>query len=197
MCKLFQDLPEALENNINFPLRISYRPRNSSPVLPDIQTNKIKNVDDLLIKETEEGLKEKLDEYVFPYANQKDVNAIRKTYNNRLKHEISIISKMKYSSYFLIVSDYIKWAKKNDIPVGPGRGSGAGSLVAWALSIIDIDPIKFDLIFERFLNPDRISMPDFDIDFCEEKRDKVLEYLKGKYGKGVAHIITFGKLNQI
>ena len=127
MRELFQDLPEALENNINFPLRISYRPRNSSPVLPNIQTDKIKNVDDLLIKETEEGLKEKLDEYVFPYAKQKDVNAIRKTYNNRLNHEISIISKMKYSSYFLIVSDYIKWAKKNDIPVGPGRGSGAGS----------------------------------------------------------------------
>jgi len=194
MSKLFHDLPEALENNINFPLRISYRPRNSSPVLPNIQTNKIKNVDDLLIKETEEGLKEKLDEYVFPYANQKDVNAIRKTYNNRLNHEISIISKMKYSSYFLIVSDYIKWAKKNDIPVGPGRGSGAGSLVAWALSIINIDPIKFDLIFERFLNPDRAKMPDFDIDFCEEKRDKIFEYLKQKYGKGVAHIITFGKL---
>ena len=194
MRELFQDLPEALENNINFPLRISYRPRNSSPVLPNIQTDKIKNVDDLLIKETEEGLKEKLDEYVFPYANQKDVNAIRKTYNNRLNHEISIISKMKYSSYFLIVSDYIKWAKKNDIPVGPGRGSGAGSLVAWALSIINIDPIKFDLIFERFLNPDRAKMPDFDIDFCEEKRDKIFEYLKQKYGKGVAHIITFGKL---
>jgi len=101
---------------------------------------------------------------------------------------------MKYSSYFLIVSDYIKWAKKNNIPVGPGRGSGAGSLVAWSLSITDIDPIKFDLIFERFLNPDRISMPDFDIDFCEEKRDKVFQYLKQKYGKGVAHIITFGKL---
>ncbi len=194
MHQLFQDLPEALENNINFPLRISYRPRNSSPVLPNIQTDKIKNVDDLLIKETEEGLKEKLDEYVFPYAKQKDVNAIRKTYNNRLNHEISIISKMKYSSYFLIVSDYIKWAKKNDIPVGPGRGSGAGSLVAWALSIINIDPIKFDLIFERFLNPDRAKMPDFDIDFCEEKRDKIFEYLKQKYGKGVAHIITFGKL---
>lgn len=194
MHKLFHDLPEALENNINFPLRISYRPRNSSPVLPNIQTNKIKNVDDLLIKETEEGLKEKLDEYVFPYANQKNINAIRKTYNNRLNHEISIIFKMKYSSYFLIVSDYIKWAKKNDIPVGPGRGSGAGSLVAWSLSITDIDPIKFDLIFERFLNPDRAKMPDFDIDFCEEKRDKIFEYLKQKYGKGVAHIITFGKL---
>ncbi len=194
MCELFKDIPEALENNINFPLRISYRPRNSSPVLPNIQTDKIKNVDELLIKETKEGLKEKLDEYVFPYTDQKNINEIRKTYNERLNHEINIISKMKYSSYFLIVSDYIKWAKKNDIPVGPGRGSGAGSLVAWALSIIDIDPIKFDLIFERFLNPDRISMPDFDIDFCEEKRDQVFEYLKKKYGKGVAHIITFGKL---
>ncbi len=194
MCKMFHDLPEALENNINFPLRISYRPRNSSPVLPNIQTDKIKNVDELLIKETKEGLKEKLDEYVFPFTNKSNISEIKKTYDDRLNHEINIISKMKYSSYFLIVSDYIKWAKKNGIPVGPGRGSGAGSLVAWALSIIDIDPIKFDLIFERFLNPDRISMPDFDIDFCEEKRDKVFEYLKQKYGKGVAHIITFGKL---
>ena len=101
---------------------------------------------------------------------------------------------MKYSSYFLIVSDYIKWAKSNNIPVGPGRGSGAGSLVAWCLSITDVDPIKFNLIFERFLNPDRISMPDFDIDFCEEKRDLVFEYLTKKYKDSVAHIITFGKL---
>ena len=100
---------------------------------------------------------------------------------------------MNYSSYFLIVSDYIKWAKKNSIPVGPGRGSGAGSLVAYCLDITDLDPIEFNLIFERFLNPDRISMPDFDIDFCEEKRDKVFEYLKSKYNDGVAHIITFGK----
>ena len=101
---------------------------------------------------------------------------------------------MKYSSYFLIVADYIKWAKNNDIPVGPGRGSGAGSLVAWCLSITDVDPIKFNLIFERFLNPDRISMPDFDIDFCEDKRDQVFEYLTTKYKDSVAHIITFGKL---
>ena len=101
---------------------------------------------------------------------------------------------MDYSSYFLIVSDYIRWAKKNSIPVGPGRGSGAGSLVAYCLDITDLDPIEFDLIFERFLNPDRVSMPDFDIDFCEEQRDKVFEYLKTKYKDGVAHIITFGKL---
>ncbi len=101
---------------------------------------------------------------------------------------------MKYASYFLIVADYIKWAKNNAIPVGPGRGSGAGSLVAWCLSITDVDPIKMKLIFERFLNPDRISMPDFDIDFCEEKRDLVFDYLKKKYKDSVAHIITFGKL---
>ena len=111
-----------------------------------------------------------------------------------LNHEINIINSMDYASYFLIVSDYIKWAKKNYIPVGPGRGSGAGSLVAYCLDITDLDPIEFDLIFERFLNPDRISMPDFDIDFCEEKRDQVFEYLKNKYKDGVAHIITFGKL---
>ncbi len=194
MYELFKDLPDAIENNVNFPLRISYRPKNSLPILPNIQTDKVKNVDELLIKDSSEGLKDKLNSYVLHNFKEKEKESLIKKYNERLSHEINIISKMKYASYFLIVADYIKWAKKNDIPVGPGRGSGAGSLVAWALSITDIDPIKFDLIFERFLNPDRISMPDFDIDFCEEKRDKVFEYLKKKYGKGVAHIITFGKL---
>jgi len=193
MYELFKDLPDALKNNENFHLRISYRPKNSAPILPNIQKTDSKNVDEVLKEESTLGLKEKLKEYVFPESkNNKD--KIEKIYHERLNHEIDIISKMKYSSYFLIVSDYIKWAKKNNIPVGPGRGSGAGSLVAWSLSITDIDPIKFDLIFERFLNPDRISMPDFDIDFCEEKRDRVFDYLKQKYGKGVAHIITFGKL---
>ena len=194
MYELFHDLPDALENNANFPYRISYRPKNSLPVLPNIQTSKNKDINELLKKDSIEGLSEKLNTYVLPSLDEKNKIQVEKKYKDRLMHEIDIISKMKYSSYFLIVSDYIKWAKKNDIPVGPGRGSGAGSLVAWALSITEIDPIKFDLIFERFLNPDRISMPDFDIDFCEEKRDKVFEYLKHKYGKGVAHIITFGKL---
>jgi len=194
MYKLFYDLPDAVENNKNFPFKISFRPKNSVPVLPNIQKSKAESVDKVLIKESTEGLKEKLNEYVFPNSKKEDLKKIENTYKKRLNHEINIISKMKYASYFLIVSDYIKWAKKNDIPVGPGRGSGAGSLVAWALSITDIDPIKFDLIFERFLNPDRISMPDFDIDFCEEKRDRIFDYLKHKYGKGVAHIITFGKL---
>jgi DNA polymerase-3 subunit alpha len=120
--------------------------------------------------------------------------ATKKKYVERLNYEIEMISKMKFSGYFLIVSDYIKWAKSNNIPVGPGRGSGAGSLVAWCLSITDLDPIKFGLIFERFLNPDRISMPDFDIDFCQEDRDKVINYVKDKYKNKVAQIITFGKL---
>ena len=194
MYKLFYDLPDAVENNKNFPFKISFRPKNSVPILPNIQKSEAKSVDKVLIEESTEGLKEKLNEYVFPNSKKEDLKRIENTYKKRLNHEINIISKMKYASYFLIVSDYIKWAKKNDIPVGPGRGSGAGSLVAWALSITDIDPIKFDLIFERFLNPDRISMPDFDIDFCEEKRDRIFDYLKHKYGKGVAHIITFGKL---
>ena len=194
MSDLFKDLPDALKNNENFPLRISYRPKNSAPILPNIQTTNSKSIDEILKEESKSGLNDKLKEYVLPELKDNNKINTEKIYQDRLDHEISIISKMKYSSYFLIVSDYIKWAKKNDIPVGPGRGSGAGSLVAWSLSITDIDPIKFDLIFERFLNPDRISMPDFDIDFCEEKRDRVFEYLKQKYGKGVAHIITFGKL---
>ncbi len=194
MYDIFKDLPEALENNKLLPFRISYRPRNSLPILPKIQTTKSDDIDNLLKNEASTGLNEKLKEYVFPYLSKNEIDDASTKYKERLNHELSIIFKMKYPSYFLIVSDYIKWAKKNNIPVGPGRGSGAGSLVAWSLSITDIDPIKFDLIFERFLNPDRISMPDFDIDFCEEKRDLIFKYLKEKYGKGVAHIITFGKL---
>ena len=194
MCKLFSDLPEALENNFNFPFKISYKPSRSLPTLPNVQNNNFNNPDEQLSDLAKQGLKEKLKEYVYPSSSEDNKKIIGNAYLERLNHEIKIICKMKYSSYFIIVSDYIKWAKNNNIPVGPGRGSGAGSLVAWCLSITDIDPIKFDLIFERFLNPDRISMPDFDIDFCEEKRDRVFEYLKKKYGKGVAHIITFGKL---
>jgi len=132
--------------------------------------------------------------FILKKNSSKTHKEIAEIYKDRLDHEINIINSMDYSSYFLIVSDYIKWAKKNSIPVGPGRGSGAGSLVAYCLDITDLDPIEYDLIFERFLNPDRISMPDFDIDFCEEKRDQVFEYLKKRYKDGVAHIITFGKL---
>ena len=194
MTELFADLPEALENNYNFPLRCNFRPLFSNPVLPNISSEKGGNADDVLKKDSLHGLRIKFDKIFGIKSNELKSNKKYLNYKDRLDHELSIIIEMKYSSYFLIVSDYIKWAKSNDIPVGPGRGSGAGSLVAWCLSITDVDPIKFSLIFERFLNPDRISMPDFDIDFCEEKRDLVFEYLTKKYKDSVAHIITFGKL---
>ncbi|WP_435084936.1 DNA polymerase III subunit alpha [Candidatus Pelagibacter bacterium nBUS_33] len=194
MTELFADLPEALENNYNFPLRCNFRPLFSNPVLPNISSEKGGNADDVLKKDSLHGLRIKFDKIFGIKFNELKSNKKFLNYKDRLDHELSIIIEMKYSSYFLIVSDYIKWAKSNDIPVGPGRGSGAGSLVAWCLSITDVDPIKFNLIFERFLNPDRISMPDFDIDFCEEKRDLVFEYLTKKYKDSVAHIITFGKL---
>ena len=194
MSELFADIPEALENNYNFPLRCSYRPSFSLPILPNISSDKEGNADDILIKDSINGLRIKFNNIFGLKDNEIEKNKSYIEYKERLDHELSIIIEMKYSSYFLIVSDYIKWAKKNDIPVGPGRGSGAGSLVAWCLLITDVDPIKFNLIFERFLNPDRISMPDFDIDFCEEKRDLVFDYLTKKYKDSVAHIITFGKL---
>jgi DNA polymerase-3 subunit alpha len=194
MTELFADLPEALENNYNFPLRCNFRPLFSNPILPNISSEKDGNADDKLKKDSLHGLRIKFDKVFGIKANDLENSKTYLDYKDRLEHELSIIIEMKYSSYFLIVSDYIKWAKNNDIPVGPGRGSGAGSLVAWCLSITDVDPIKFNLIFERFLNPDRISMPDFDIDFCEDKRDLVFEYLTKKYPDSVAHIITFGKL---
>ncbi|WP_072090508.1 DNA polymerase III subunit alpha [Candidatus Pelagibacter communis] len=194
MSELFADLPEALENNYNFPLRCSYRPLFSNPILPNISSDKDGNADEILKKDSIEGLKVKFNKIFNLSDEDLENNNSYREYKDRLNHELSIIIEMKYSSYFLIVADYIKWAKNNDIPVGPGRGSGAGSLVAWCLSITDVDPIKFNLIFERFLNPDRISMPDFDIDFCEDKRDQVFEYLTTKYKDSVAHIITFGKL---
>ena len=194
MSTLFFDLPEALKNNFNLPFRCSYRPQFSKPVLPNISSKKDGSADEILKKDSLEGLKDKFSKFFKIEENNLNTNKNFLRYKDRLDHELKIIIEMKYPSYFLIVSDYIKWAKNNDIPVGPGRGSGAGSLVAWCLSITDVDPIKFNLIFERFLNPDRISMPDFDIDFCEEKRDLVFKYLTTKYKDSVAHIITFGKL---
>ena len=194
MSNLFSDIPEALENNYNFPYRCNFIPSFSKPILPNISSEKDGNADEILKKNSVFGLNEKFKKIFKVDLKELFSDANYLKYKDRLDHELDIIIKMKYSSYFLIVSDYIKWAKSNNIPVGPGRGSGAGSLVAWCLSITDVDPIKFNLIFERFLNPDRISMPDFDIDFCEEKRDLVFEYLKNKYKESVAHIITFGKL---
>ena len=194
MIELFKDLPEALENNFNLPFRCSFKPGSSKPILPNISSSE-KDANEMLKQLSNAGLKEKFESAInLDYKTKKQSEEKYLQYKKRLDHEIKIIIEMNYSSYFLIVSDYIKWAKQNNIPVGPGRGSGAGSLVAWCLSITNIDPIKFNLIFERFLNPDRVSMPDFDIDFCEEKRDLVFEYLTTKYKNSVAHIITFGKL---
>ena len=194
MVEIFSDLPEALENNQNIPLRCSYRPLTSKPMLPNFNTES-SNVDDELKSQARSGLAVKLQDFILNNISDLDEKGlVRKKYEDRLDYEVEMISKMKFSGYFLIVSDYIKWAKSKNIPVGPGRGSGAGSLVAWCLSITDLDPIKFGLIFERFLNPDRISMPDFDIDFCQEDRDKVINYVKDKYKNKVAQIITFGKL---
>ncbi len=192
--KLYSDIPEALENNFNFHLRFNFKPKKSKPILPSIANNQSKSPEDELIRQAKDGLEYRLKNFIQKKNKSKTLDQLKNIYGDRLNHEINIINSMDYASYFLIVSDYIKWAKKNLIPVGPGRGSGAGSLVAYCLDITDLDPIEYDLIFERFLNPDRISMPDFDIDFCEEKRDQVFEYLKGKYSGGVAHIITFGKL---
>ena len=192
--ELFSDLPEALQNNYNLVYKINFRPKASKPVLPNIISEKGIDAKTILIDESINGLKKKFKEIFSLNEDECEKNENYKLYLKRLNHEIKIITEMQYSSYFLIVSDYIKWAKSKNIPVGPGRGSGAGSLVAWCLYITDVDPIKFNLIFERFLNPDRISMPDFDIDFCEDKRDLVFDYLNSKYKDSVAHIITFGKL---
>jgi len=194
MSQLFSDIPEALKNNYNFPFRCNFRPLFSKPILPNISSTKDGDASVIIKKDSLDGLKDKFIRFFNLKDNEIKNNEKYLLYKERLDHELEIIIKMEYASYFLIVSDYIKWAKNNDIPVGPGRGSGAGSLVAWCLSITDVDPIKYNLIFERFLNPDRISMPDFDIDFCEDKRDLVLEYLTKKYKDSVAHIITFGKL---
>ena len=192
--RLFADIPEALKNNYNFPYRFHYKLNTSKPSLPTLKIPGNLTEKDELLSQSKIGLKNRLEKIILKKKNIEDSQEIKKKYALRLSHELKIINEMNYAGYFLIVSDYIKWAKKNNIPVGPGRGSGAGSLVAYCLDITDLDPIEFGLIFERFLNPDRISMPDFDIDFCEEKRDLVFEYLKSKYKNGVAHIITFGKL---
>ena len=194
LSELFKDLPDALENNRNFKFRFSYFPKKNKPLLPHFVDDN-KDVNEVLKNKANLGLKERLEKFIYPRIDSKtNKQDIKKLYETRLDYEVTVISNMKFSGYFLIVSDYINWAKSNNIPVGPGRGSGAGSLVAWCLSITDLDPIRFDLIFERFLNPDRISMPDFDIDFCQEGRDEVIKYVKEKYPNKVAQIITFGKL---
>lgn len=189
MIELFKDLPEAIENTINIAKRCSVYAKEHAPMLPSFTgDNDSENESIIFTKLAKEGLEKRLLE------NEIDT-ADHSKYYDRLDYELSVIIKMQFPGYFLIVSDFIKWSKKNNIPVGPGRGSGAGSVVAWSLEITDIDPLKFGLLFERFLNPDRISMPDFDIDFCQERRDEVIKYVQEKYGYyRVAQIITFGKL---
>jgi DNA polymerase-3 subunit alpha len=185
MVALFDDLPEAIENTIEIARRCAYRPLTRKPILPTFSTEMSEA--DALRRQAEEGLTARLDG-IETVASEED-------YRARLRFELDVIIKMDFPGYFLIVADFIKWSKAQGIPVGPGRGSGAGSVVAWALTITDLDPLRFGLLFERFLNPERVSMPDFDIDFCQDRRDEVIRYVQDRYGRDrVAQIITFGKL---
>lgn len=185
MLALFADLPEATANTIEIARRCACRPRTRKPILPKFAAGTSEA--DELRRQAHEGLTARL-------ATQEAV-APEEEYRTRLDFELDVIIKMDFPGYFLIVADFIKWAKSHDIPVGPGRGSGAGSVVAWALTITDLDPLRFGLLFERFLNPERVSMPDFDIDFCQDRRDEVIRYVQARYGyEQVAQIITFGKL---
>ncbi len=183
MAALFADLPEALENTIEIARRCAFRAETHDPILPKFADNEVEE----LRREAREGLDKRL--AVIPPA------ASEAAYRERLDFELGIIEKMGFPGYFLIVADFIKWAKDEGIPVGPGRGSGAGSLVAYALTITDLDPLRYSLLFERFLNPERVSMPDFDIDFCMDRREEVIRYVQQKYGRDrVGQIITFGAL---
>ncbi len=188
MAELFSDLPEAIENTILIAQRCAYAPRKSNPTLPPFPHEDGLGEPELLRNQARRGLDERLTAAAIPSEDQEQ-------YRARLEFELDVIIQMGFAGYFLIVADFIQWAKAQNIPVGPGRGSGAGSVAAWALTITDLNPIQFGLLFERFLNPERVSMPDFDIDFCQERRDEVIEYVRRKYGnERVAHIITFGKL---
>jgi len=196
MIALFHDLPEAIENTNLIVQRCSFMPEPSAPLLPPFASASGKSEEEELRRLSHEGLVERLRQKAFPEGmTGSEKTNLKKSYKERLDYEIKVITQMGFPGYFLIVSDFIKWAKEQKIPVGPGRGSGAGSLVAWSLLITDIDPIEFNLIFERFLNPDRVSMPDFDIDFCQDRRDEVIHYVQKRYGsEKVAQIITFGTL---
>ncbi|WP_431858819.1 DNA polymerase III subunit alpha [Azospirillum sp.] len=193
---LFADLPEAVDNTVAIARRCSFLLKPIKPILPPFPCEGDRNEDDELRVQSREGLEMRLEKVVYtPDMTPEQRAETRKTYFERLEFELDVIIKMKFPGYFLIVSDFIKWAKEHDIPVGPGRGSGAGSVVAWALTITDLDPLRFGLLFERFLNPERVSMPDFDVDFCQDRREEVIRYVQGKYGYDrVAQIITFGKL---
>ncbi len=189
MRELFADLPEACDNTLVIAQRCAYMPMPRKPILPRYTKLAGRAEKDALKEMAESGLA------ALQKSDRLAPDIELKTYQDRLAYELNMIEKMGFSGYFLIVADFIQWAKDNGIPVGPGRGSGAGSLVAWSLKITDLDPLRWGLLFERFLNPERVSMPDFDIDFCQDKRDRVIRYVRDEYGHDrVAAIITFGKL---
>ncbi|SEK65596.1 DNA polymerase-3 subunit alpha [Atopomonas hussainii] len=193
MAELFSDLPEALANTVEIAKRCNIDVQLGTYFLPDFPTPNGMNIDDYLRHASFEGLEERL-KVILP-ADTPDYAAKKQVYIDRLNFELDIIIQMGFPGYFLIVMDFIQWAKNNDVPVGPGRGSGAGSLVAYVLKITDLDPLAYDLLFERFLNPERISMPDFDVDFCMDGRDRVIDYVADKYGRNaVSQIITFGSM---
>ncbi|MBU6235675.1 MAG: DNA polymerase III subunit alpha [Alphaproteobacteria bacterium] len=193
---LFEDLPEAIANTVVIAQRCSHLLKSIDPILPPFSYGDGRNEIQILEDEAKAGLAWRLENYVLkPEMSDEERTATISKYEERLAFELNTIKPMGYAGYFLIVSDFIKWAKEHSIPVGPGRGSGAGSVVAWALRITDLDPLAFNLLFERFLNPERVSMPDFDVDFCQDRRDEVIAYVQQRYGRDrVAQIITFGKL---
>ena len=186
MAAQFADLPEAIENTIEIARRCAFRPKKRDPILPQFVPESGRAPDEELRVQARAGLAARLAKH--------GRHAEEKVYLDRLEYELDVIIRMKFPGYFLIVSDFMKWTRRQGIPVGV-RGSGATSLVAWALDITNLDPIRFGLLFERFLNPERISMPDFDIDFCQERRDEVVRYVRNKYGQDrVAHIMALGSL---
>lgn len=191
MCELFADIPEALENSVEIAKRCNVTIRLGEYFLPQFPTGDM-STEDFLVKKSKEGLEERL-AFLFPDPEERKKK--RPEYDERLDIELKVINQMGFPGYFLIVMEFIQWSKDNGVPVGPGRGSGAGSLVAYSLKITDLDPLEFDLLFERFLNPERVSMPDFDVDFCMEKRDRVIDHVAEMYGRdAVSQIITFGTM---
>ncbi|MDX1575931.1 MAG: DNA polymerase III subunit alpha, partial [Kiloniellales bacterium] len=196
MRALFEDLPEAADNTLVIARRCAYRPQPVQPILPPYPTEAGRDEAEELNAQAEAGLERRLESQVYqPEMTAAEKEVAARPYRERLKYELDVIRQMGFPGYFLIVADFIQWAKRQEIPVGPGRGSGAGSVVAWALTITDLDPLRWGLLFERFLNPERVSMPDFDVDFCQDRRDAVIRYVQDKYGADhVAQIITVGKL---
>ena len=195
MQNLFADIPQVVANTVSLAERCNVTLTLGINVLPDFPVPEGETIETFFRSESQRGLNARLDKLYPPAERSDDWDAIRKPYDDRLEHEINIILSMGFPGYFLIVMDFIRWAKNNGVPVGPGRGSGAGSLVAYSLNITDLDPLHYDLLFERFLNPERVSMPDFDIDFCIDGRDRVIDYVASKYGReAVSQIITFGTM---